>query len=70
MRLDPPLSPAERAFHRPGFGFVNTFDAEVKRLLPLHANLGGVQSLSATPCATRLSTDMDDASLLFYRKTR
>lgn len=60
--------PAERAFHRTGFGFINTFDDEAKRLFPLNANLGGGHSLSSAAYVSGLIAEMEDVALLFYRE--
>lgn len=65
---DSKFRPAERDFHRSGFGFVNTFDAEAAELFPLNRALGGGHSLSSAAYVSRLITDMDDATLLFYRE--
>ena len=60
--------PAERAYHRTGFGFIDTFDAEAQRLFPLNANLGGGHSLSSASYVCNLIAEMEHVALLFYRE--
>ena len=65
---DAQFRPAERDFYRDGFGFIDTFDAQAQIDFPLNAGLGGGHTLSSPAYVSGLITEMDNATLLFYRE--
>ena len=65
---DAQFRPAEREFYRTGFGFINAFDEAARVNFPLNVNLGGGHTLSSPAHVTGLISEMENATLLYYRE--